>query len=409
MNHLLLALFVALSAPAQGQVTVRGTVFVDRNSDGVQQPTERGLAGVSVSNQDAVVVTDSLGHFELPSGPNHIIFVSAPDNYRSVGSFWRNVGDSVNNVAFAFRAAQAPKTFAFIDASDTHISPASVAQTRRFRAIVDSVKPDFVLIAGDLVKDALRVPEGEARGYYDLAAREFGMFKCPVWLVPGNHENFGIETALSHVDPANPLFGRAMYHHYFGPDYYSFNRGGVHFIGLNSVDISGTSYYGHVDSVQLAWLARDLSHVAPETPVVTFNHIPLLSAMNEFDGYDDGPPAPTLITVNGKTSFRHIVSNGQEVLAVLRAHKHVLAIGAHSHVGEQIVLYNEGVRTRFEQSPAVVGPAGAKPFVFPSGIVKYRVSGGRIGQGEFIAVDAAKAGRKANQVKRAAQSARGNN
>ncbi len=94
-----------------------------------------------------------------------------------------------------------------------------------------------------------------------------------------------------------------MYHHYFGPDYYSFNRGGVHFIGLNSVDISGTSYYGHVDSVQLAWLARDLSHVSAETPVVTFEHIPLLSAMNEFDGYDDGPPAPTLITVNGKTSL----------------------------------------------------------------------------------------------------------
>jgi hypothetical protein len=394
INHLLLALSVALAAPAQGQSTVKGTVFVDRNNDGVQQSTEPGLAGVSVSNQDAVVVTDSLGHFELPRGPNHIIFVSTPDNFHAAGSFWHDVGDSVSTVAFAFRAAPAPKSLTFVDASDTHLSPASVAQTRRFRAIVDSIKPDFVLIAGDLVKDALRVSETEARGYYELAAGEFGLFKCPVWLVPGNHENFGIETALSHVDPANPLFGRAMYHHYFGPDYYSFNRGGVHFVGLNSVDISGTSYYGHVDSVQLAWLAHDLSHLPAGMPVVTFNHIPLLSAMNEFDGYDDGPPAPTLITVNGKTSFRHVVSNGQEVLALLRKHNHVLAIGAHSHVGERVVLFNEGVRTAFAQSPAVVGPAGAGPFVFPSGIVKYSVSAGRIGEGEFIAVDAAKAGRK---------------
>ncbi len=170
----------------------------------------------------------------------------------------------------------------------------------------------------------------------------------------------------------------------------------MHFIGLNSVDISGTSYYGHVDSVQLAWLARDLSHVPPETPVVTFNHIPLLSAMNEFDGYDDGPPAPTLITVNGKTSFGHTVSNAGDVLAVLRTHRHVLAIGAHSHVGEQVTLFNEGVQTRFEQSPAVVGPAGAEPFVFPAGVVGYSVSGGRIGKGEFIAVDAAKTSRKPN-------------
>ncbi|HXD23758.1 MAG TPA: metallophosphoesterase, partial [Gemmatimonadaceae bacterium] len=389
-NHLVLAAaFAVATAAARAQSTVSGTVFNDRNGDGIQQGSEPGLRGVAVSNQDIVVVTDSLGHFALPRGPNHIIFVSTPDNYRAMGSFWKDVGDSVNTVAFALRASPAPKSFTFIDASDTHISPASVAQTQRFRAIVDSVKPDFVLIAGDLVKDALRVSEAEARGYYDLAAREFGLFKCPVWLVPGNHENFGIETALSHVDPANPLFGRAMYHHYFGPDYYSFNRGGVHFVGLNSVDISGTSYYGHVDSVQLAWLGRDLSQVPPEMPVVTFNHIPLLSAMNEFDGVDDGPPAPTLITVNGKTSFRHIVSNGQEVLAELRKHNtHVLAIGAHSHVGERVVLFNEGVRTVFAQSPAVVGPAGAGPFVFPSGIVKYRVNGGRIGEGEFVPVDA---------------------
>jgi N-acetylated-alpha-linked acidic dipeptidase len=139
---------------------------------------------------------------------------------------------------------------------------------------------------------------------------------------------------------ANADVLRSMYHHYFGPDYYSFNRGGVHFIGPNSVDISGTSYYGHVDSVQLAWLARDLAHVSPNTPVVTFEHIPMLSAMNEFDGYDDGPRAPTLITVNGKTSFRHMVSNAGDVLAVLRTRKHVLAIGAHSHVGERVALFD---------------------------------------------------------------------
>ncbi|HEY2848488.1 MAG TPA: metallophosphoesterase N-terminal domain-containing protein, partial [Gemmatimonadaceae bacterium] len=86
-NHLLLTLSVVLSTAAHGQAVVRGTVFVDRNNDGVQQPTERGLAGVSVSNQAAVVVTDSLGRFELPRGPNHIIFISTPDNYRSAGSF----------------------------------------------------------------------------------------------------------------------------------------------------------------------------------------------------------------------------------------------------------------------------------------------------------------------------------
>lgn len=382
---LTIGLVATVPSQSRGQ-NVHGVVFVDKNADGIQQRGEPGLRNVAVSNQDAVVTTDSLGRFDLPRGPNKIIFVSEPDGFRSVGMFWRAVGDSLTTLSFALQAAPVSRTFTFIDASDTHLAPASLPQTRRFRTIVDSLKPDFVLVAGDLVRDALRVPEAEARSYYDLAAAEFKAFSRPMWLVPGNHENFGIETALSHVDPANPLFGRAMYHKYFGPDYYSFNRGGVHFVGLNSVDISGTSYYGHVDSVQLAWLARDLGQLPPNTPVVTFNHIPLVSALEGFGGYTDSLPAPTLITVDGKTSFRHLVSNAHEVLTVLRTRRHVLAIGAHTHVGESVMLYSEGVQTRFEQSPAVVRPSGGPPLIFPSGVMLYTVRDGKVGEREFVPI-----------------------
>lgn len=100
------------------------------------------------------------------------------------------------------------------------------------------------------------------------------LFKNPVWTVPGNHENFGIERDKSKVSIAHPLYGRQMYHHYHGPDYYSFNFGGVHFVGLNTVDIDDQWYYGHLDSLQLTWLERDLAMVPPTMPVVTFNHIP---------------------------------------------------------------------------------------------------------------------------------------
>jgi hypothetical protein len=386
MRHTLLWAIglVVAAAPIHGQGIVRGTVFIDRNGNGVRDANERALPGVIVSNQDAVVVTDSTGAFEIAAGPNGIVFVSEPDGYRAVGSFWRAVGDSVRSIAFAMRPAPPPRAFAFVYGSDTHIAPASVPQTERFRTIVDSVRPDFVLVAGDLVKDALRVSEAEARSYYELAGREFRSFAAPVRLVPGNHENFGIETALSHVDPANPLFGRAMYHHYFGPDYYSFTRGGVHFVGLNSVDIDGTSYYGHVDSLQLAWLERDLAHVPAHVPVVTFNHIPLVSAFTAMEGITDAPPAPTLITVKGKVLFRHLVSNSGEVLGVLRAHKHVLALGAHIHAGERISFINDGIQTRFEQSPAVIGPSGSAPMTFPSGVIVYTVTDGHIDAGRFV-------------------------
>ncbi|MEO7999432.1 MAG: metallophosphoesterase [Gemmatimonadaceae bacterium] len=379
------ALFVAAPVCAQTSL-VQGSVFADQNRNGRRDPGERGLANVSVSNQDAVVTTDSAGEFRIARGPNDIVFVSAPDNYQSVGRFWRSVSDSPTRVEFALIPARSPDVFTFAHASDTHISPASVNRTQRLRTLVDSMRPAFVLIAGDLVKDALRVSETEATSYYDLFMQEFGHFATPVFTVPGNHENFGIEQKLSHVDASNPLFGRSMYHHYLGPDYYSFTYGGVHFVGLNTVDIDGPSYYGHVDSLQLAWLARDLARIPSTMPVVTFDHIPMASTMETFGGYTDSPPAPTLITVRGKTVFRHVVSNAAEVLTVLRVRPHVLALGAHIHAGEKISYEIDGVKTRFEQSPAVIGPSQRGPLTFPSGFTIYTVRKGVIDAGQFVPI-----------------------
>src|SRR5262249_3021213 len=162
------------------------------------------------------------------------------------------------------------------------------------------------------------------------------------------------ERDTSHVSTTHPLYGRKMYRHYFGPDYYSFTRGGVHFVGLNTVDIDDQHYYGHVDSVQLAWLPRDLAVIPPGVPVVTFGHIPFFTTFETINGYDDKSVAPTLITVNGRTTFRHSVSNAAEVLAALRKRNHVLALGGHIHGTERIEYEIEGVKTRFNQISATV-------------------------------------------------------
>lgn len=380
-----LTLAVALAAPALAQQPlVHGVVFIDQNRNGQRDSGEHGLATVVVSNQDAVVATDSAGEFRIERGPNGIVFVSVPDDYQVVGRFWRNISDGATRVEFAMAPLRAPDVFTFVHASDTHIAPASVDRTRRLRAVVDSVRPAFLLIAGDLVRDALRVPETEARSYYDLFMQELGEFATTTWTVPGNHEIFGIEQHLSHVEASHPLYGRKMYHHYLGPDYYSFTYGGVHFVGLNTVDNDGPSYYGHVDSLQLAWLGRDLARVPPTMPVVTFNHIPMVSSMETLGGYTEEPPAPTLITVRGQTVFRHLVSNAAEVLAVLRVRPHILALGAHAHAGEKIALEIGGVQTRFEQSPAVVGPSRRGPLTFESGVTLYTVRKGVIDAGQFL-------------------------
>lgn len=382
-KSLLLLCFLATAAAAQ-RPDIAGVVYLDANGNGVRDTGERGIAAVAVSNQDTVVVTDANGAFRLPRGATGIVFVSVPDGYRSLGPFWRAVGDSTSGVAFGLAPGRRVREFRFVHASDTHIAPASIDRTRRLRSLVDSLAPAFLLVTGDLVRDALRVSENEATSYYELFMKETGSLRTPMWTVPGNHENFGIERTQSHVSSANPLYGRGMYHKYLGPDYYSFNYGGIHFVGLNTADIEDQWYYGHVDSLQLVWLARDLALVPAEMPVVSFDHIPFLSTIEGMNGYMDGPPAPSLITVRGKTVFRHTVSNAGEVLAVLRQRHHLLALGGHFHAAEKVVHEIEGQRTRFNLAAAIVGPSISAGLHFPSGITIYTVRDGVIDDGRFI-------------------------
>ena len=371
-------------------VVLTGIVFNDANGNGVRDAGERGLPNVVVSDQRDVVVTDANGAFSLPGADaKGLVFVSVPDGWRAVGSFWRPV--AAGSIAFGLASAPRVTSFTFVHGSDTHVSAQSVGRMRRFRALSDSVAPSFVIVTGDLVRDALRVGEKEATGYYELFDAEARQFKTPVWTVPGNHENFGIERDTSHVDASHPLYGRGMYHHYRGPDYYSFTFGGVHFVGLNTVDIDDKWYYGHVDSTQLAWLEKDLAKIPASMPVVTFDHIPFFSAAESINGYMAGPPAPSIVTVNGVTTFRHTVGNAKDVLARFRNRRLVLALGGHVHIRERLLYEIDGTPTRFEQSAAIVGPSGDGALRFKSGFVVYHVRDGVVDAGTFVPLDPAPA------------------
>lgn len=212
LRHLLfgIALVVARLLPAQpaervaSAVRVRGVVFVDRNGNGVRDAGESGLPGVAVSDQATVLATDSAGRFTIDAAGYGLVFVTQPNGYAVRGPFWRRA-DASGEVLFPVVPLGAVPTFTFVHASDTHISLESVPRIRRLKALVDSLRPAFVLISGDLVKDALRTPEAEARGYYDLLVRELESFPVPVFTVPGNHEIFGIERHRSLVSPQHPL------------------------------------------------------------------------------------------------------------------------------------------------------------------------------------------------------------
>src|SRR6185436_8625408 len=81
---------LALAQPVSGQAApILGVVFEDANRNGVRDVAERGVSGVAVSNQSDVVVSDSAGRFAISRGLTGVLFIAAPNGYRSTGAFWR--------------------------------------------------------------------------------------------------------------------------------------------------------------------------------------------------------------------------------------------------------------------------------------------------------------------------------
>ncbi|HJU75276.1 MAG TPA: metallophosphoesterase [Gemmatimonadaceae bacterium] len=374
------------SERVQSAVRVSGVVFVDRNGNGARDAGEPGLGNVAVSDQATVATTDSAGRFTLDAAGYGVVFVTQPNGYLVHGPFWRKA-EAGREVTFPVTLAGAAAGFSFIHASDTHIANESVPRVRRLKALVDSLRPAFLLISGDLVRDALRVTETEARGYYDLLLRELQTFTVPVYTVPGNHEIFGIERHRSLVSPTHPMYGKRMYRSLLGPDYYSFEFGGIHFMGLNTVDYDDLWYYGHVDSLQLDWIKRDVARLPREMPVVTFNHIPFVSASPIIDGYDESSVAPSVIRVRGRAAFRHTVQNVTDVMNAL-GERLQIALGGHTHQHEILRFEMAGGQRRFAQAAAVVGPVRSEgPLGIRSGITFYRVTNRRVDEGTFVPLD----------------------
>jgi hypothetical protein len=385
VRQLFLVAIALAHVPSTGSAQGTGVVFADRNANGRRDAGEPGIARVAVSNQVDVTTTDSAGNFTLGARGTGVVFISVPDGWRATTRFWQVAGGAM---AFGLAPAPSPNGITFIHASDTHIQASAVPRLDRLRAIIDSVAPAFVLVTGDLTRDALRVSEAEARGYYELYVRESARIRVPVWNVPGNHELFGIERHLSLVSASHPLYQRGMYRHYMGPDYYSFNAGGVHFVGLNTADNDDLRYYGHVDSTQLRWLERDLAQVPRNVPIVTFNHIPFASGMPALAGVEDESPAPTLIRVKGTEQLRHVVSNLAEVLAIVGDRPFPLALGGHNHARERLEFGVDGrPPIRFEQTGAVVGPSSGGPLRMASGVTVYTIRNGTISEGSFVRLD----------------------
>ena len=245
--------------------------------------------------------------------------------------------------SLSWAADAAPGSFDFVFFTDTHIQPeldAAHGCDMCFRKIA-GLQPEFAIMGGDHVFDALSVDRTRANAVFDLYKKAEQTLQMPLHHTIGNHDVFGVNTK-SGVSPSDPSYGKKMYEDRVGRTYYSFDHKGWHFIVLDSIQpTEDRMWQARIDDRQLSWLKDELNRVAATTPIIVTVHVPLVSAFATY--------AEKVAT--GQKYNTLTVDNAPDVLATFEGHNVVAVLQGHLHVNELVVLKN----TQYILSGAVCG------------------------------------------------------
>ena len=321
----------------------RGFVFEDDLKTGRYQVGRRGVAGVAVSNGREVVHTDATGYYALPIDGPCCIFISKPAGYdlpldengqpcyfyryypegtpAGVNMHYERLeptGPLPGLINFPlYRRKKKGDGFQALVFGD--IQPERREEIGFFREMIGAElarrEADFMIPLGDLTWDRL--------DFFPDVKEALGAVGHPFFPVAGNHDiNFR---------PADARYTRDTFVRYFGPGYYSFNYGKVHFVVLDDIGYSGWEVaqdvkgetVGYLDERQLEWLANDLRGVPDDRLIFLCSHIPLYTNI-----------AP-------EVDYRN-VRNRAALFEVLRDRRHLFHVAAHTHWVEQVDLRDGG-------------------------------------------------------------------
>ncbi len=308
-----------------GPDVAQGFVFHDVNENGIRDDGEPGIEGVRVSDQRSVTATDEMGRWVLPEHDEAIYFVVKPRGYRTALSennlpLFYHVHKNTEALPFAEPTVQ--PTGPLPESVDFGLIPQT--EPDQFKALfLGDPQPRSVEEVDFLAHDVLEEMVGTDAGFavvlgdisFDNKAtylpyiQAAGRVGVPFYNVTGNHDaNYEGMDTHQHYDTWRTIFG---------PRYYSFDYGPVHFMILADVawPEQGPSYVTGLGREQLAWIEADLAHVPLEKLVVLAMHIPLTPAEQNPD-------------------FGRLYE-------LLQNHPHTLSFSAHSHTISQGFITEE--------------------------------------------------------------------
>jgi len=188
------------------------------------------------------------------------------------------------DAAKAAEKAAEPAGMTFLQISDSHVGFDKPANPNALGTLEEAIgkinampkKPSFMIHTGD-ISHLSKASE------FDDADRIISQAKLDVHYVPGEHDFLDEEIKFY-----KERYGKGT----MGAGWYSFDAGGVHFVGLVNVVNLKAGGLGNLGTEQLQWLEGDLKGRSKSTPVVVFAHIPLWTVYPEWGwGTEDSAKA----------------------------------------------------------------------------------------------------------------------
>jgi len=242
-----------------------------------------GLQGIVVTDGINFCQTDRKGNYVLEVDQSSgFVYISSPAGYvvpveNSVPQFYKNLNTETPSGKIDFKLKKSPENeirHGFIAWADPQIKaneevPLLKEAVNDLCALLKSNNgiPFHGLGCGDIV--------GDNPTLFDSTKLILSKTGIPFYQSMGNHD-------MKYYGRSNET-AATTYEKHFGPAYYSFNKGKIHYVVLNDVFYVGRDYFyiGYLPEQQLAWLEKDLSFVPHGATVVVTFHIP--SALNEKD------------------------------------------------------------------------------------------------------------------------------
>ncbi|QCR24689.1 calcineurin-like phosphoesterase family protein [Pontibacter sp. SGAir0037] len=286
----------------------------------------KGIAGVAVTDGINIVLTDSKGNYELESNATaEFVYISIPRGYaftneKGITRFFKKIEAAKGRFKADFelqKLTQNDTKHNFIVWADPQMISKADAKLLKAesapdtRKLIESYGPDALfhgIGCGDLVWDKFELFED-----YKEAVATTGI---PYFQVIGNHD---MDLTARTDDYSGETFKGL-----FGPTYYSFNRGEIHYVVLDDVFFIGTAkkYIGYLTEKQLAWLEQDLAQVKKGTTVVVSLHIPAYNKQHVRNKDKEEP-------------LGGVVSNRKELYRLLEPFKaHIMS--GHTHFNEKV-------------------------------------------------------------------------